>query len=329
MIKYPSIEQFRRVVKEVGMTYPNQILPALTFKGTVKVHGTNASVVIKPDGTITTQSRNNVITVDKDNAGFANWAEERKSWFHEYRSILEEELIINDSDTVVICGEFAGGNIQKNVAITGLNKFFYIFGIRIINEPENKDYWSYEIPKFERSNDIEFDRIFMSDTIWAKNIVINFNNPEESQNELIKITNDIEANCPVGKFLGGTESTVGEGVVWEHITSNGDMWSFKVKGEKHSSSKVKVMAAVDVEKMASIDEFVDYVLTESRLEQGFTEICNNEADRKFLGAFIKWVCSDVFKEETDTLVASGLTTKEVSSKLSKTVKNWFFAKELL
>ena len=41
----------------------------------------------------------------------------------------------------------------------------------------------------------------------------------------------------------------------------------KVKGEKHSSSKVKKLASVDVEKLNSIKDFVDYAVTESRLEQ--------------------------------------------------------------
>jgi len=174
-----------------------------------------------------------------------------------------------------------------------------------------------------------FDRIFMANKIWKRNILIDFNKPQELQNQMIQLTEEIEANCPVGALLGSTECTVGEGVVWEHIDCNGNRLAFKVKGKKHSSSKVKVMAAVDVEKMKSIDEFVDYVLTEARLEQGFKEICDCNADRKYLGNFIKWVCSDVFKEETDTLLASGLTTKEVSSTLSKTIRNWFFNKELL
>jgi hypothetical protein len=38
------------------------------------------------------------------------------------------------------------------------------------------------------------------------------------------------------------------------------------------------------------------------------------------------VTGDVFKEELDTLLESGLTTKEVGSKLSTKARNYFLSK---
>ena len=45
-IKYSSIDQFRKVIKDVNFHFKNDKLPILTFYGTVKIHGTNCSVII-------------------------------------------------------------------------------------------------------------------------------------------------------------------------------------------------------------------------------------------------------------------------------------------
>ena len=45
-----------------------------------------------------------------------------------------------------------------------------------------------------------------------------------------------------------------------------------MKGTKHSVSKVKTLAPVNVEKLNSIQEFVDYSVTRVRFEQGLSEV---------------------------------------------------------
>lgn len=110
---------------------------------------------------------------------------------------------------------------------------------------------------------------------------------------------------------------------------------------KHSSSKVKTLAPADIEKMSSIDDFVTYAVTESRLEQAMTETLDimpkSESgleilyvfDRSKLGGFIKWVASDINKEETDTLVENGLTMKDVGNSIGKKCREWFFSMEAI
>jgi hypothetical protein len=85
MIKFPSIEQFRSVVATVlrqfnfvGLDENGDAIydttkpkPTLTFKGTVKLHGTNAAVCWNASSGMWAQSRENIITPEKDNAGFA------------------------------------------------------------------------------------------------------------------------------------------------------------------------------------------------------------------------------------------------------------------
>lgn len=45
---------------------------------TEKIDGTNACIIITPDGVVGTQSRNRLITPEDDNYGFARWVQENK-----------------------------------------------------------------------------------------------------------------------------------------------------------------------------------------------------------------------------------------------------------
>jgi len=102
---------------------------------------------------------------------------------------------------------------------------------------------------------------------------------------------------------------------------------FKVKGEKHSVSKVRDVAGVEPEKLASIEEFVAYAVTENRFRQALTVVFGDpkRADVKRLGEVIKWMSQDAVKEEADTLEASGLTWKEVNGRVAAKTREMFFA----
>ena len=109
----------------------------------------------------------------------------------------------------------------------------------------------------------------------------------------------------------GKPSLLGEGIVWtpcdSELVKDTGTW-FKTKGKKHSVSKTKSVAPVDVEKLNSIKEFVEYSVTENRLQQGLSEV---GLDQKLIGKFIGWVNKDINKEESDTLEANKLSMKDV------------------
>jgi hypothetical protein len=169
-------------------------------------------------------------------------------------------------------------------------------------------------------------RIFFINQFPTWELEIDFDYPELSSNKMIELTEEVEKECPVGKYFG--VSGVGEGIVWKcHIEPYvGGDFMFKVKGEKHSVSKVKTLAAVDVEKVNSIKECVDKIITENRLNQGLDYLRTNHLEiiPQNLGIFIKWVTSDAIREELDTIVESGLIPKDVGSVASKVARDWFF-----
>jgi len=151
MIKFPSIEQFRTVVSNVNRHFnfvgldengdaiydPTLPKPVITFKGTVKLHGTNAGVSFnygydENSSEFWAQSRENIITPEKDNAGFAFFVESKKHVFRKFANQIDSlNLFDVRHNTVTIYGEWCGGNIQKGVGITNIPKSFFIFGVKV------------------------------------------------------------------------------------------------------------------------------------------------------------------------------------------------------
>ena len=300
---YPSIEQFRNVIKSVkDYCRKNEApLPELLFNGTVKLHGTNAGIVLQ-NGEYTYLSHKRVITIDDDNYGFTSWMQDRAAL-----------LPIEEGHTLY--GEFCGQGIQKGVAISELPKMFVAFGYK-----DAEGNWK---------NIHGFSPEANSMNMWSINqfpkygIHIDFANPEASIEKLTQITEEVEHECPVGKYFG--VSGVGEGVVWTCMSI--PELRFKVKGEKHSSSKVKVLAAVDIERVNSLKALVDSILTENRMLQMYDEMTAEygEFGNEKLGEFLKRCISDCIKEESDTISASGFELKDFTKKAPDVAKSWFFA----
>lgn len=340
MVKFPSIEQFRSVVATVLRQYnfagldengdaiydTTRPKPTLTFKGTVKLHGTNAAVSGNLSDGIWAQSRENIITPEKDNAGFAFFVESNKELFTELiASVFVKNEIDMLENTVTIYGEWAGGNIQKGVGITNIEKSFFIFGVKVTPHTTTEEdakvkpaYWvDYSYLKSPEN------RVFNIDDYPTWTIDIDFNMPQLVQNKLSELTLAVEEECPVAKAFGF--SGVGEGIVWS-TTLNGNVHRFKVKGERHSSSKVKTLAAVDTEKLESIQKFVEYAVTESRFNQALENVFPNEEpiQNNKLGDVIRWVVNDVIKEEMDTMVDNKIEPKDVNKYISSKVREMFF-----
>lgn len=336
-IKYPSTNQFRQAVSNVkqklNFSHYDQEKQEPVFKvadsyeveyvGTVKIHGTNGSVVWHSEDDVVFQSKSAVVAVGKDNMGFAGSMSNKN-----LSGILNEiKAICADNDIefefpVEIAGEWAGRGIQKGVAVTEVEPFFTVFRVAVGKVEGSGLKW---IPPHLTYNVKDNDqRIYNIAQFGIHEIVIDFNNPAQVQNELIKLTEAVEAECPVGKFFG--VSGIGEGIVWTpkdvEFAKDSGTW-FKVKGEKHSSSKVKTLAAVDPERLANITEFVEYAVTENRLEQGIQEV---GLDRTKIGEFVKWVATDIIKEETDVLEASKLTMKDVGKDISNKARQYYMNK---
>lgn len=313
MIKFPSIEQFRNVIKEVRLNHDykgkdendkpiylnSSPYPTLTFRGTVKLHGTNSAIVKYKDGRVEFQSRERVLTLQQDNAQFM-------------LNMMNKDLDflfdgIEFEDYIAIYGEWCGQGIQKGVAISEIEKSFFIFATSIDHKWTN-------ILRTDHTQ-----RIYDIKNFQTYSIEIDFNYPKLSQNKLQELTLEVEKECPVGRSFG--VSGIGEGIVW---ASRDRKYVFKVKGEKHSVTKVKTLASVDIEVINSMNSFIEYACTEERLKQGIQYLKENNLDLELtsLGAFLKWVVNDIRKEEADTMKKNNLN-KNVYPLISKKARMWF------
>jgi len=352
LVKFPEIKQFRDAVKKVRdrARFHDEPLPVLQFNGSVKLHGTNAGVLKDPrTGEIWCQSREQIITVEKDNAGFARFISELPGkgidTYFNIAAGVYGMTNINQGDLIGIYGEWCGKGIMKKVAISQVPKRFVVFGIKIYTPgPVTEDgqdggtsrwFSPKQLIQVQDQFDHEFwmtegsaaeSNIFSIQKFQTWTIDIDFTNPELIQNQLVELTTEVEKMCPVGKAFG--VEGVGEGVVWRCISKcnfkTHDL-IFKVKGEKHSDTKVKKTASVDIEKVNSIKEFTENVCTDHRLEKMVEKMIETNVERSTqnIGAFLKLVGNDVLKEETDTIEASGLDRREVMPSINNFARQWF------
>ena len=324
--KYPSTGQFRNCIStfQWNQKHLNESINDVPYTGTVKLHGTNGSFVKESaDSDFIVMSKENILSAESDNYNFF-WVYSSSS----NREIINK-LFIDIAETykkifyedikypIRISGEFAGRNIQSGVAISEVERFFAIFAISCGNE---RDCWL-NIEDFKDIRNVE-GRIFNICDFGIYKINIDFTNPQLIQNKLTEYTTQVENECPAGKYFGVTG--VGEGIVWSpNWPKFGPEYRFKVKGKKHSSSKVKVLAEVDVEKIKSINEFISYACTENRMNQALTEI---GLSQDTIGTFIKWIITDILKEESDTMQANGITPKDLGKYVASTAREFYINK---
>ena len=349
MIKWPSIEQYRNVIKNVEMKTRytgkdeagkpffdrNVKLPTLKFEGTVKLHGSNASIVMSADRKMWCQSRENIITPEKDNAGFARFVESQEDAF---KVLLLTAKTVSECYTsdIVIFGEWCGKGIQKGVGISELPKMFVIFGIALVKD-DQKTYFTRqdifevcdnarEYVKKPKGKIPDGSYIYCIYDFPTYECVIDFENPHETQNELNRICNEVEQECPVAKSFG--ISGIGEGIVIRCTTigyEDSGFWA-KIKGSLHSNSKVKTLATVDVERINNIKELCERLAHNGRLEQmaqtTFDLLNGGDYDIKKIGDFIKAVMADIFKEDMDVIAASGFNGKEIAGPIAKICRDF-------
>lgn len=333
-ISYPSIEQFRNVIASLNRQFtfkgldengeaiydPNVKKPTLTFVGTIKLHGTNCSLCYNDTEGLWVQSRENIITIDKDNAGYAFFVESnREAFLSLIEEVKKKYSIDTNIYTVSIFGEWVGKSIQKGVGIAQLEKSMFIFGVKIsnLNDEKFNAYWVDS--SFLRRPE---NRIFNIQDYKTYSVDVDFNMPQLSQNTFVELTLEVEKECPVAKEFG--VSGIGEGIVWS-CEYKGIVHRFKTKGEKHSVSKVKTIAPVDVEKLNSIKEFIEYSVTENRFEQAIEKVFGSKEkmDIKQMGDFIRWMVNDIHKEEMDTMLSNKLEPKDVNKYISSKVREMF------
>lgn len=319
MKKFRSIDGLSKIFKHLrdNATYLNKSfseLPTLNFTGTVKVHGTNAGMRIENplSETVAPQGKDRELSFGSDNAGFAAYC---LSIPPEVVKEIYQAFNPNGTGVLTVFGEWAGEGVQGGVGISKVDRHFIIFAAHLDNVyiPINQKYTNHKY------------RIFNIYEVPTYSIDINFAEPGDIEDQLTKLTLEVEAECPLAKKFG--ISGIGEGIVW-HLTSDpcDSGYIFKTKGPLHSVRKNKdnKSATVDPEKVESISDCVDIILTENRMKQ-MIEVHNIEIIPENFSKFIKAVSIDCIKEESDVLVSNNLIWKDISKVFNNRCKEWYFS----
>lgn len=316
---FPHIEGFSQINKEIKKFNQNQPLPTIDFIGTVKAHGTNGSVILRPDNTLQYQSRNNILVDGMDNCGFKQFMMERD--LIKLFDIIKQS-ITDENVSIGIYGEFCGKGVQKHVAISQVDKFFIIFGICIIKNDEKnseKNEWC-AMKDFDTVKN-HSERIYNVYDFPTYNITIDFNNSIDALNEMTNLTNIVANECPIGKFFNITG--MGEGIVWSKASEYVHDIMFKTKSEKF-------MPTVHTPKDKSntnndtLNTFIESTVSEVRLNQGIEFINETQSPSiELIGKFIKWVVEDILREEKDLIDELKLKTSEIKKDIGPKARSWY------
>lgn len=332
-VSYPSIGQFRNAIRAVvsqarfaGVDEKGEpiidharTVPVLTYRGTVKLHGSNAAIGLRRDtGEIWFQSRERIINVTKDNMGFAS---------KYYGQPLVEKLfskVASEGNQVLIFGEWCGQGVQSTVGIGHLPKMFVVFDVQIDGVWQDKS-----VVQAVGCKELNIFNIY---DYYTEEVDIDFAFPENIQNKLIELTTKVADNCPVAHAFG--VEGIGEGIVWRCVSDKNYAdpgYMFKVKDERHATGagKVKVLAEVDAQAVADIKQFAELVVTESRCRQGLDKMRERgfTLDRSCIGHYINWVFEDVAKEELDVAMKSKIDLGKAKGAVTKLARDWFFNHE--
>lgn len=358
MQKFGSIEQYRNVVANVRRyaDFHRIAAPTVTFKGTVKLHGSHGGVVVAPDG-LTAQSRNNVLSFEDDNAGFAKFVQQPitvrafaiLAHYLHYAIAPDDKVEPSQVNHFIFYGEWCGGSIQKGVGLNNLPKHFVVFKAFDTNTGKFVDIdWQTILVESDRrtkefmaQNPLCVDEtiigfihaggVYLIDEVDPKFITIDFSKPEAYTQEMEDLTLAYEDECPWAAMFGH-KNTVGEGIVWSPTGEFADKreWLFKIKGIKHQKSdknKPTNLVHVDPIKVAAIAELIAAVLPPWRLEQGLAEVKQANGgviSTKNMGEYLQWISRDILKEESDVIANNEYDwKKDISPKVIQKARDYF------
>jgi hypothetical protein len=327
-VKWSSIESFYHIRKSVvarpHVTNGNSVV---SYRAKIKLHGTCAAVLVEPNGTVTAMSRTVVLTPKHDNAGFATWVESRKEAFASLKP---------NGGNLVLFGEWGGPGVQKGVALTQMKeRIFAVFAARMITENAENDLFITEPNVLrELTGDISNCHVLP----WfndGEQFVVDWCALPETLQPIVDKINDhvlkIE-DCDPWVYSQFGIKGIGEGLVFypcssEH-TSHDSFCElvFKAKGKEHQVVAHTKPVQVDPTVVSEAKAFAELVVTLPRLEQGVRAgdpDCNLVFEGKRIASFLTWIESDINKETTLELEASGLDAKIAMKACIDRARTWY------
>lgn len=322
-VSWGSIELLHNVVRTLTQLHEDEgkPFPVVRYRAKVKLHGTNCAIQTHGDG-VFAQSRSTMLTPEADLNGFAAWLRDHRAYFTGLRPGL------------VIFGEWCGPGVQRGMAINEVKRRqFAVFAVR---DGERMVFDPDELRALLPAAGAPADLHVLP---WEGDaFTVDFADRTSLEATAAALNQRVEAVEREDPWVQRTFgiSGLGEGLVLYPLGVNDEpapsapeafgALMFKAKGEKHRTVGARAAVQVDASKAASLDEFVNLVVTEPRLQQGVDTVCGGAFGTNKIGAFLAWVAADVRKESVAELEAAGLTWAQVEKPVQARARAWFLAR---
>ncbi len=331
MEKFVHVESIKAVAKRVhrhnSTCEPGKEVSQVRYRGTVKIHGTNAGVVCAPGLPLQAQSRNRELTLENDNMGFAAFVVEHEEALREYAMEVRNVCGLSSIDPVVLYGEWCGPGIQKGVGVARLPyKQFAVFAARLRDgaylDPFKSPDFCPPIHPFVRSV-IEVEPI---------HVVLDFVHKAQIADMLARVEEQvakIDRSCPWAAMFD--IEGPGEGLVfWPVWGADGypdpSELVWKAKGAKHKEVTAAVSRDVPLAEVQHLTEFCARICPEARLNKGLDYMREMAIpfEKRSTGQFLKWIGQDLKRECADLAAEEGFEWKAVASVSSAIARDFFF-----
>jgi hypothetical protein len=338
MIPYIHVHQLHNVVRVVAERREfGRAIDRVAYRGTVKLHGSNASVVCTPAG-LQPQSRNRELSMKEDNLGFASFVagELQTAALRALEGELRARIGLAGDRPLALFGEWIGPGVQKGVGVAKLpSRQWVLFAVATRDEgvasPDGEPHrrWFDVLPELgDRFAEAGIYSIVDGPTHELELDFTDRGALELAADRVERLTKAIDGSCPWASRFG--VEGPGEGLVWQPLGEHfgDDELAFKSKGEKHQivgRKGPRKSANLDPEAVATVAEFVAHALTEARLAQG-VEVLREKAlpiDMRSMGEYLRWLAGDIQRECADELAASALDWKQIVKPLNEQAKGYF------
>jgi len=282
----------------------------LTYAILPKLHGTNGSVLISPDQTVTPRSKNRILSIGSDNHGFAQFIDKKKEGiaFHFH----------SDLNDVILWGEWCGQGIHRganDMVCTLPEKTFFVFAIQIGDEIHTDlTPWALNIEEagLQMISVLEEINIPFNHTIAIEPVVQRVNayvHAMEKEDFFIKALYPDLEGC-------------GEGIVGvlypKSLSGDYFKYAFKAKTEAHRVKTSKLPATVREALPQDAIEFSATYVTKARVQQAMDEL-EAPADMSSTADILSWVAKDIIKEGIDDMNDMGLEWKRIAGLVNQRI----------
>ncbi|KAK4553351.1 hypothetical protein LTR86_009652 [Recurvomyces mirabilis] len=335
---YPKItNKLPEIQHHLSLLQPPPSLGPLPFTGTVKLHGTHADILIPASTSedLVYQSRNRAnLTPESDNLGFAAFCSKREAAIRllgervrkRWRSLHPAAPAGKENGGILmLAGEWIGKGVQRDVAISQLERCWVICSLRLLGVLTNTgddggdgdagDAAATVWEHIQHYHDLGLptERIYNISCGGFHHITYSLADQGEAFLAKAKaLTLEVGACCPFAKALGVTGA--GEGLVWtpapdSPLPNQANFW-LKTKAEQFLSaaSLPKPAQIPATDQLTRAQAFAAKHCTKERLQQAWDYLRRMDEDfhKKGLPLFLNWLQYDIGQEEKMEIRELGL-----------------------